>query len=449
MQNLKPFQLIVIGVCMFLGIVGVMVFAFAGGKRDPTKDYGPKVIVWGTADAAPINSIISEINGPNGSVINASYVKKPADTFNQDLLEALAGGKGPDVVLIPMEDILSYKNKIVTIPFSSVSERTFKDSFISEGELLGTHSGFLALPFSVDPLIMYWNRDIFTTKGKANPPADWSTLLSLVPALSEISSNLTVKQSAVSLGDYRNINHAKEILEALLFQAGNSISVLSFDTQSNQESLKSVLEDKVEGSIVSPPEAVLSFYTQFANPISKEYTWNRSLPNSLDAFVSGDLAMYFGLGSESSLIRAKNPNLNFDVALFPQQKDVRTPSTYGKMYSLAILSSSKNQIGAMKAVISMTGNDFLKRYQVLSGLSPVRRDLLVNVPTDSLSPVLFKSTFYSKGWLDPQPENTSSIFQSMVESSLAGNTVTTDIVQTALNQFNLVVNQFNQRTQNN
>jgi ABC-type glycerol-3-phosphate transport system substrate-binding protein len=271
----------------------------------------------------------------------------------------------------------------------------------------------------------------------------------MVPKLSDISSNLTVKQSAVSLGDYRNINHAKEILAALFFQTGNPIAVLSFDIQTNRENLKSALDDRIEGAIVSPSEAVLSFYTQFANPVSKEYTWNRSLPNSLDAFVAGDLAIYFGFGSEASIIRTKNPNLDFDTALFPQQKDVHTPVTYGKLSVLAILSSSKNQTGALKAVISMTGTDFLKRYQSLSNLPPVRRDLLVNVPTDSLSPILYKSTFYSKGWLDPQPQNTSSIFQTMVESSLAGNAVTSDVIQTFMKQFNLVIDQYNQKIQNN
>ena len=93
---------------MFLGIVGVLVFAFGGGKKDPTKDYGPQVIVWGTADENSINSIISDINGPNGSTINAKYVQKDADTFDQVLIDALASGKGPDVILMPLEDALVY-----------------------------------------------------------------------------------------------------------------------------------------------------------------------------------------------------------------------------------------------------------------------------------------------------------------------------------------------------
>ena len=127
LENTKPFQLVIIGICMFLGFVGVFVFAFGGGKKDPSKDYGPKVIVWGTAEANPVNSIISDINGPNGSTINAKYVQKEADTFNQVLIDALASGKGPDVILMPLEDALKYQDKLTVIPFSSFSDSSFKD----------------------------------------------------------------------------------------------------------------------------------------------------------------------------------------------------------------------------------------------------------------------------------------------------------------------------------
>lgn len=448
-ENTKPFQLVVIGICVFLGFVGVMVFAFGGGKKDPTKDYGPQVVIWGTADAAAFNGVISDINGPNGSSINAKYVQKDEATFMGDFVNALAEGKGPDVLLLSLEDVLSNQTKLVTIPFASFSERTFQDSFIEEGELFRTHSGFLALPFSIDPLVMYWNRDMFTAKGKALPPADWSTLLSLVPLLSNVSNNLTINQSAVSLGDYRNVNHSKEIISALLFQAGNPITSLGYDEQQKKESLSLSFGDKPDNALVAPSEAVLNFYTQFANPLSKQYTWNRSLSNSLDLFVANNLAMYFGFGSEASTIRAKNPNLNFDVALFPQLKSSATPVTYGKLYGLAILSTSKNKAGALKAIINITGASFLSKYQEVSGLPPVRRDLLDTPSTkDPASPILYKSTFYSKGWLDPNPQSTSKVFQSMIESSLANGDSSNGIIQKTNNQLNLLVEEYNKKIEN-
>lgn len=444
-ENTKPFQMIVIGACLFLGVVGVIIFAFAGAKKDPTKDYGPQVTVWGTADEATINSIIADING-NTNTINAKYVQKDADTFNQDLLEAIASGKGPDVALLPVEDILTNRDRISLIPFTSIPERTFKDTFTQEAELLSTHDGLLGLPFSVDPLVMYWNRDIFTAKNIATPPAYWDTLIANVPVLEDVSSNLTVNQSAVSLGDYRNVNHAKEIFEALLFQSGTGVTSLDYNTQEQKDVLSTALGLSNATSTVNPAEASLSFYTQFADPLSKEYTWNRSLPNSLDLFTAGNLAIYFGLGTEVSAIRAKNPNLNFDMALFPEQRSASVPTTYGKMYALVIMSSSNNKVGALNAMTYLSGQEFLKRYSAKTGLPPVRRDLLANVPaSDPIAPILYKSALYAKASLDPNPSVTDQIFQTAVEAVLSGASISTDAIKTATTQIGLLVDKFNKR----
>ena len=250
----------------------------------------------------------------------------------------------------------------------------------------------------------------------------------------------------MSLGDYRNINHAKEIFEALLFQSGTEVTSFDYNTQLQSESLSSVFGSNNVSSTINPAEATLSFYSQFANPLSKEYTWNRSLPNSFDFFTAGNLAIYFGLGSELSAIRTKNPNLNFDMALFPEQKNATVPTTYGKMYALVILSSSNNKAGALNAMTYLSGQDFLKRYSTQTGLPPVRRDLLANVPpSDSFAPILYKSALYAKASLDPNPSALNQVFQTAVESVLSGASISNDAIKTATTQVQLLVDKFNKR----
>lgn len=445
MGDTKPFQIVFIAACIVLTVVGVFVFSFGGSKPDPDKYYGPAVIVWGTEDEEKMNDLILAHNSRATAPIFVTYVQKDATNFNQILLEALATGRGPDAILTSAEDILTYEDKIVSIPFDTLSERIFKDSFIQQGELFRTDKGFLAVPFSVDPLVLYWNRDIFTIHNKTSPPSNWSTVVSLVPEMRDISEDLTVFEAVISLGDYRNITNAKAILSALMLQSGTPITSLNYNANNERLILSSKLGESSADSLLIPAVAAVNFYTQFADPLSKVYSWNRSLPSSVDMFASDDLAMYIGFGSEAPLIRSKNPNLNFDMALLPQSSASGVPVTYGKMLGLAILSTSKNHSGTFQAINSLTGPSFMKMYADVSGLPPVRRDLLANVPGTAEGGVLYRSALYSRGFLDPSPQRTSTVFQTMVEAVLAGRAAASEAVQNADRQFNLLIDEFNQK----
>ncbi len=46
------------------------------------------------------------------------------------------------------------------------------------------------------------------------------------------------------------------------------------------------------------------------------------MSDSKNMFLAGDLALYFGFASELDDLKNKNPNLNFDVTLFPQTGDL-------------------------------------------------------------------------------------------------------------------------------
>lgn len=451
MKDIKPFQLIFLGACVFIGIIGMLIFSFAGGKPDKNKVSGPTVIIWGTQDAKAINDAMATANTSDVVTLNAEYVQKDAATFNNDLLDALAEGKGPDAVLLPVSDILSYKSKISSIPLTTITERDFKDAFIQEAELYRVQDGYMALPFIIDPLVMYWNRDIFTANNLSQAPTTWTDLVGLIPKLSNVSTDLTVNRSALAMGEYRNINSAKDILSALMFQSGSPILQLStVDGQNKKiDNLVSNFGNESTSNGQSPIRSALSFYTQFANSQSTVYTWNRSLPNAQSFFAADKVAMYMGYGSEVSTLRALNPNLNFDMALFPQPASSALPITYGKMYGLSVLASSKNKTGAYNALKVITSAKVLGAYAAATGLPPVRRDLLANPPSDSYSALLYKSALYSRGWLDPQSENTSSIFQDMIESQLAGRDDIDTIIQKAGNQLEVLINQFNQKQRAN
>lgn len=423
MKDLSTFQIVLTAAFAVAAIAGVIVFAtFRGGGG--TGEIG-EVLIWGTLDGAIMESVLSELSVENEDFRAVSYVEKDARTFDDEFVNALAAGTGPDLTFIDQNDILTHRDKIKLIPFESYSERLFKDTFIEEGELYLTETGILGFPFIVDPLVMYWNRDIFATKGISAPPKYWDEFFTLAPKVTERDQSSNILQSLVALGEYRNILHAKDILSTLMMQAGNPIILV----RENGE-LRAVLDEKLGFSSL-PAEAALRFYTEFSNPVKSVYSWNRALPNSRQSFLGGDLAVYFGFASELSLLLDSNPNLNFDVAPFPQSRDAERSVTFGRMQALAITRTSADPSSAFLVATTLTRSDILQKIADRTGLPPVHRDLLRTRPTDAENAIFYDAALIARAWLDPAPALTDGIFQRMIESTISGRARLREAIETA------------------
>ena len=75
---------------------------------------------------------------------------------------------------------------------------------------------------------------------------------------------------------------------------------------------------ELAGRPLPPGAEALVFYTDFANPEKEVYTWNDKMPYSLNAFINGQTAFYFGYAYDLPTIRFSNPKLNFGITSFPQ-----------------------------------------------------------------------------------------------------------------------------------
>ncbi len=404
-MKISPFQAIILALFALATIAGVVVLAMT---KSAGRGSSIPVVIWGTLPSAIFNYATADLTQGNAG-LKLTYVEKRTESFDQDLLEALASGVGPDAILLPQDLIIRYRDKVLPLPYKSMPLATFKNTFVQEGELYLNNAGIIALPFSVDPLVMYWNRDLLINAGLALPPSSWAEFITLAPALTVKDKNLNILKSAVALGEFRNITNAKEIIAALLLQTGNPLAVMSSNG----------LEQKLSPSTLGTIGAV-NFYTDFANPVKPDYSWNRALPNSRDLFASGDLAFYLGFASEISKLRDKNPNLNFDVTYFPQPKGAKVAITFGRMQALAVLKNSRNASGAFAAIIAITGAGPSERLSKNTGLPPVRRSMLVANPSDPYQAVFYDSAIRARGWLDPNPAATQTIFQNMIESVTGG-----------------------------
>lgn len=416
MDQPKTFQLVVLGIFAVLILLGLL--GFSGKLPLPQRaqdiNYG-EVTLWGTLPASVMQTVIAD-KLRNERSVTIKYVEKNKATFDRDFVEALASGTGPDLFMLGQDEILRNLNKIAFVPYQAVPERTFKDTFLQEGEMYLRPEGITALPFVIDPLVMYWNRDIFTNAGVVTPPTKWSEFYTLAPRMTMRDRSGAITQSFAPLGEYVNVLHAKEFFSTLLMQAGSAI--VANQGGALVGSLGAGTTDI--SSAQNPAAQAVNFFTQFSRSDKDSYTWNRSLPYSRSMFEAGDLAVYFGFASEYMAIKQKNPHLNFDVALMPQPDQAPVKVTFGSLEGLAMVKASKNPQGALRAALVLSNQEVVGAVAQMMGLPPVRRDLLSVRPTNATLSVFYDAVLTTRAWYDPSPAETDQLFRGVVESVNSG-----------------------------
>ncbi|MDP1625199.1 MAG: extracellular solute-binding protein [bacterium] len=423
---MSRFQLIFTGVLIACAVFGVALFAL---NRTNNSGEAPQVVLWGTFPHSLMSGFLGDARLEYRDQLNVVYVQKQAATFESELIASLARGQGPDMVLWPQDLILKQADKFFVVPFENYSERTFKDSFIEGSELYLVPGGVIGLPFSVNPMVMYWNREIFGEAGVSLPPTTWNELYALAPKVIKKDVGGGISQAMVAMGSSANIVHYKDMLALLSMQAGTPI--VARDARGIVTSVFGVSQGQVPG------EQAINFFTEFSNPSKPAYTWNRSLMNDRDMFIAGKLAMYFGYASELQGIRSANPNLNFDVAVIPQASG-RT-ATFGHMTAFAFLKSSPNIGPSVSAAAILTGSNLQNLWASKSGLPPVRRDLLASTPGSAYTAVFYRSALMARAWLDPNREATNIVFERLVDNVTSGRYRASQAVSAASSEIDSII----------
>lgn len=414
MKGANTFQTVLLAVFAAGAIIGVIVFAMyrAGGGAGAI----PPLQMWGTLPASHFNFLFDRAENPLFQRITYREIR-PED-FDRTLVEAIADGEGPDLVVLRHDSIHEQRNRLLKIPFESVPASVFNATYLSVGNIFQGETGYYALPALADPLVMYWNRSILAANGMAAPPTTWDMMRDFSQRITQTDGFLEITRSAVSLGTFDNINHAKDLISLLLMQAGSRITargamgyVADFSQQSRDLSL--------------PPAEAINFYLEFADPARRSYSWNTALPSSREAFVAEDLALYFGFASEEREIVEANPHLSFGVSVMPQVASSSAVMTTGDVYGIAVLRSSQNINPAFHALFALTGAEGISELDLRTGLPSVRLDLLREDPARASSAVFMNSALVMRVWFDPDPGETHRAFRDMIQSIRANELSTT------------------------
>lgn len=411
MPKLSIFQTILLAVFGALAVSGVLIFAFVI-NNSASDSIGP-VTIWGTFEENAFNSVIEQVAEADERFGQIKYDQKNAETYMADLTEALATGKGPDLFILRQDYAVRDAGKIYVTPYDQLSETEFRNTFIEAADPYLIRSGIVAIPLIADPLVLYWNRDMLSSVGYANPPRYWDEISGMAQKITKKNDSGQILKSTVSFGEYRNVTHAKDILSMLILQAGSPIVL-----RDESGNLTSALSSRETGK-GQTTESAVRFYTEFADPSKVIYSWNRALPESRAAFSAGNLALYIGYASEQGEIAHMNPNLNFAVAPVPQIRTTDRPVDVARVYGLAITRTSRNLLGAVTVASRLASGDASAALGAAFGMTSARRDVLGanSTGSDDLSNT---QAILSRAWADPDPEGTDDVFRAMIENVTSG-----------------------------
>jgi multiple sugar transport system substrate-binding protein len=292
---------------------------------------------------APVIEAYRKIH-PNISINVRSF---RVDEYEKSLLEALAEDRGPDIMNIPNVWLTNWKPKLLPAPEKTVIPTQVVDpqrkkiiavnqenETISVGEvrklfveavekdiiMLTTPKArderpvdaIWGLPYALDTLALFYNVDLLRRVDIKEPPDTWKKFQDQTKKLTVLDKNKKIQQSGAAIGTAKNIRYSADLFTAILIQNGakmvDDYGRIAFDS----------MPDDSAGRTYPPGVEALMFYQAFGRSNSSSYTWDNSLPDSMDAFIQGKTAFYFGFPYNRTEISQRAPQLNFAVAPLPQ-----------------------------------------------------------------------------------------------------------------------------------
>lgn len=345
--------------------------------------------------------------------VQIEFVKKDITTYEADLVNALASGEGPDIYVINNSWVNKYKDKIQPAPDNLYTMKEYKDAFIDAlyNDFVINNKIYGAAMW-VDSLGFFYNKDLMGTAGIATPPKTWSELEQDVRQITKQDSSGYFTRSGIAMGTVKNVNRPSDILYLLMLQAG--ATPWSTDGQYPQFA-NSITKN---GEQFNPGVEALKFYTSFADPNSENYNWNQASDYSIDAFANGRAAFMISYPYAHDLIRAKAPNLNYDVAKVPQYSLQEASVNYANYFSFVVGKQTKSPKTAWDFIKFVTGKDTLEKFYATNKHPSSRRDLIEKQTTDLDLGVFASANLTAKTFFKPDEKKFDDLLNTAIESVL-------------------------------
>ncbi len=367
--------------------------------------------------------------------VTINYYKKDITSYEKDLLDALAAGRGPDIFSIQNTWLPKHKDKLAPAPASLITPERFSEVFVdvASQDFIDGNSVY-AFPLSVDSLALFYNKDLFNSAGLTGAPKTWVDFNSAVEKLTKRDAKNNILQAGAALGTAKNINRSTDILMALMLQGGAKMV--------SDDKIRAAFQESVSssgGETFNPGKQALIFYTNFANPALKVYTWNALQHYSIDAFVEGQAATMLSYSYQVPTIRARSPHLNFGVAVLPQISSNSKKVTFANYWGQAVSQRSANQAAAWQFIAWLSSQANSREYLSATKKPTARRDLITEQAADAELSVFSQQALYASSWWEADNLAIEGIFADMIESVVAGRSAMDDALQRASAQVTVLM----------
>lgn len=252
--------------------------------------------------------------------VTIHFERKDPRTYEDELIEALAAKRGPDIFLLRHNALPRHLDKLAPAPAAIFTPEIIKKEFVPvvSEEVVFAERVF-GLPLYLDSLALYWNRRLFQKEQLFEPPDDWHEVVEVAKKLTKRDGAGRISQAGIALGRADNVARSFEILSALMIQNGSRMVTADRRSASFHLPLR-----RPTGEDYYPGVHALEFYTAFARPDKETFSWPADFPESTRAFLEGKLGMLIHFSFFQQVIQQEAPNLPFAIAPLPQIRGSRT-----------------------------------------------------------------------------------------------------------------------------
>lgn len=330
--------ILIIAVLLLTPAVLIFTGAFSKSGQAPGK---VTLDWWATEDAVQgASTLITRYERLHPYISIRLKILDPQD-FDQQLKDAWARDEGPDMFSVPNTSLAGFQDFISPIPATTrvATYRTRRILFRTEREITYSTVAMLtpkqvnaefvravgedvirknardkdtvfAIPFAMDTLMLFYNRDLLNSAGIIDPPTTWKAFSEQVPKLTILNDEDAIVRPAAGLGLAKNVPYAFDILSLLMMQNGAQM------TDSRDRTVK-FHQAREDGKRLG--QDALEFFTDFAQIQQPKdvLTWAPTFPPALELFSQNKLAFAFGYQTDRLRIARENPSLNFGVAAIP------------------------------------------------------------------------------------------------------------------------------------
>lgn len=408
-----------------------------------------KITIWSVIDDKDVYDDILTSFRQSYPYATIDFKRFRLEEYEDALLNAMAEGRGPDIYMVHNTWVGKYLPKMLPAPSRvRVAEQVVTGTLKKEVTLQVQEARTLtpadvrkqfvdvvaedairainiseettkvelvdhvvALPMSVDTLALFYNKDLLNAAGIATPPETWKEFQDQVEQLAVVDAMGRVIRAGAGFGTGENVERSPDVVSLLMMQNRTEMA------DDNGFPRFQVTPAAISREVDEPPAyAALRFYTEFADPLKSVYTWNDEQPNSLDAFIQGNSAFFFGYSYHLPLIRARAPKLNLAVTQVPQIAG-NPQVNYANYWMWAVSKTSEHPDLSWHLVNAMTNETNVATYLEAAGRPAARRSLVEGQFEDEDIGVFASQVLTAESWYrGVDPRAMEMAFIDMIES---------------------------------